>query len=299
MTQTIALTGTTGFVGRHLLSRLLYDGYKIKALVRQPEALKSYEHPNLALIEGDLDSDLADWANGADSIIHLAGLVKAKTWRDYETVNVVGAKNVAIAALKASVPHLILMSSMAARAPQLSAYAKSKYLGEMAVQETYSGNLSIIRAPAVFGPGDKATKPIFDFMAKGLLPSAGGRGWRNRSVAMVYVHDLIEDLATRGLNGDYKGQTVSPATIGAMSMPVFAEFASEALSRPVRAFPMPLIFLYPLAFVTTITLRLFGIGHLSLGKLAEFLYEQWQSNDSVANPTPIARAIGETIDSYQ
>ncbi len=298
MPQHIALTGATGFVGRHLLRRLLDEGHSVNVLVRNPEALTDFNDDSLTVTKGDLQSDLSNWAKSADCIIHLAGLVKAKTWSDYDNVNVKGASAVAQAATHDETPHIILMSSMAARAPELSYYAKSKYLGEEAVKSKYSGALSIIRAPAVFGPGDKATKPIFDFMRKGWLLSAGGRGWKKRSVAMVYVDDLVDNILSKALGGAYINRTVSPSSIGAMTMPEFAGYASRALKKPVRAVPIPLSLLYPLAAVTTITLRLFGIGHLSLGKLAEFRYEHWQSNDLVTNPTLMTTAIKETINSY-
>ena len=298
MSKTIALTGATGFVGQHLLKALLTEGHNVVALVRRPKAL-NIQHDKLKIIEGDLDSNLSAFISGANCVIHLAGLIKARKWDEYEKVNVLGAKKIAEAAEQAGVKDLILMSSMAARAPQLSFYAKSKAEGEIAVEENYTGALSIIRAPAVFGANDQATKPIFDLMKKGVLPMVGGRGWRSRSVAMVYVHDLVADIIQRAISGDYRGQIVSPATLGAMTMPEFAEFGSEALNRNVKLLRLPLFVIYPVALLTTITLRLFSIGHLSLGKLAEFRYEHWQSNDIVSNPTPMVQAIAETVKSYK
>lgn len=298
MPRTIALTGATGFLGRHLLKGLLEHGYKVRALARRPEALSDISNDNLTVFDGDLSSDLKAWANGAECIFHLAGLVKAPVWADFESVNVIGSQAVARAAESANVQRLILLSSMTAREPKLSRYAKSKRLAEEAVKKEFSGNLAIIRAPAVFGPGDQATKPIFDMMKRGFLPVAGGRGWKSRSVAMVYVQDLVDDLIERALTGAYDAKTVSPATVKSLSMIQFAAFGTDALKRPVRAFSVPLAVLYPIAAVTTLTLRLFSIGHLSLGKLAEFRYEHWQSTDLVSNPTHMVEAISETVKSY-
>lgn len=298
MPRIIALTGATGFLGRHLLKGLLNNGYGVKALARRPGALSNFSHKNLEVIEGDLATDLSGWAKGADCVIHLAGLVKAPSWKQFKSVNVDGARAVAKAAENANVPRLILLSSMTAREPGLSFYAKSKKLGEQTVKSKFSGKLAIIRAPAVFGPGDKATKPIFDLMKRGFLPVAGGRGWKTRSVAMVYVHDLVDDLIGRALKGEYDDKSVSPATVKALSMPELARYGEDAFNSSVRAFPVPLFILYPIAAITTLTLRLFSIGHLSLGKLAEFRYEHWQSNDLVSNPTPMVEAISKTVQSY-
>ncbi len=298
MPRIIALTGATGFVGRHLVRNLLEQGFKVKALVRRSGALDDLAQENLFIYEGDLSSDLTHWIKGADCVFHLAGLVKAPKWSNFEEVNVNGAGRVAKAAEIANIPRLILLSSQTARAPELSRYAKSKKLGEEAVKQEFSGKLAIIRAPAVFGPGDNATKPIFELMKRGLLPVAGGHDWKTRSVAMVYVSDLVENLIGYALEGKYDGKTVSPATERALTMPQFAKYGEDALERPVRAFPVPLMILYPVAAITTLTLRLFSIGHLSLGKLAEFRYEHWQSNDLVSNPTPMAEAIAKTVQSY-
>jgi len=298
MPKTIALTGATGFLGRHLLTALLERGHSVRALVRNPEALSSYKSENLHLFQGDLSSSLDDWLRGSDIVIHLAGLVKARDWNTYKKVNVVGAENVAKCADRMNVSRFIHMSSMAARAPGLSYYAKSKFEGERAVREAFSGPIGILRAPAVFGPGDKATKPIFDLMQKGLLPVAGGRGWKSRSLAMVYAPDLIQDLTDNAILGKYDEEVVSPCSIGDMTMNEFAAFGSTALDKKVRAFAVPLSVIYPIAIITTVTLRLFSIGHLSLGKLAEFRYEGWQSKDIVTNPTPMDQAIAETINSY-
>jgi nucleoside-diphosphate-sugar epimerase len=299
MPQTIALTGATGFLGRHLLNLLLERGCFVTALVRNPEALCTVSHENLKLFKGDLSSDLSEWMQGADCVIHLAGLVKAKNWQLYQSVNIDGAGRVAEAAEANGVKRFVLMSSMAARAPELSYYAKSKLLGEKAVSEAFTGEIAIVRAPAVFGPGDQATKPIFDLIAKGLLPTVGGKNWQDRSVAMVYAPDLAADLCDRAIMGEYDGQTVSPSTIGAMTMPEFASLGGKANGRVVKAFAIPLAVIYPIAALTTVTLRLFSIGHLSLGKLAEFRYEHWQSNDSVTNPTSMVEAIKATVQSYE
>lgn len=298
MPRIIALTGATGFLGRHLVRDLLKQGFEVRALVRRSGALDDLAHENLTIFAGDLASDLTGLASGADCLFHLAGLVKAPTWSEFEKVNIDGARRVARAAETSKVARVILLSSQTARAPQLSRYARSKKMGEAAVREEFSGKLAVIRAPAVFGPGDDATKPIFKLMKRGYLPVAGGKDWRTRSVAMVYISDLVNNLLTMALEGEYDGKTVSPATIGALTMPQLAKYGEEALSRSVRAFPIPLIILYPVAAITTLTLRLFSIGHLSLGKLAEFRYEHWQSNDLVSNPTPMAEAIAKTVQSY-
>ena len=193
----------------------------------------------------------------------------------------------------------MLLSSQAANQPQLSAYCASKEAGERAVKAAYTGTLAIIRAPAIFGPGDQATKPIFDLIAKGRLLAAGGAGWQARKVAMVFAPDFVRDLTDNALSGAYDGRSVTPCSIGALTMPEFAQAASEALCRPVKATPIPLPLITIVAAATSISSRLLGKGHLTLGKLREFRYEDWTSEDVIQNPTPFIDALRITARSYE
>ncbi len=271
----------------------------MRAMARNPVKLASFASPQLEVFQGALGSDDAGFTAGADIVIHMAGLIKARSFKDFMNVNAVAAGNIAQAAQNAGVLRFILMSSQAANQPQLSGYCASKHAGEIAVREAYHGKLAIIRAPAIFGPGDKATKPIFDMIAKGRLPVAGGAGWRARKLAMAFAPDFVRDLTANALTGAYDGQTVTPCSVGALTMPDFATAASEALGRPVKAMSIPLPVIMPIAAMTSVSSRLFGLGHLTLGKLREFRYEDWTSEDVIHNATPFVKALQITAASYE
>jgi len=188
---------------------------------------------------------------------------------------------------------------MAARHPELSDYAGSKRVGEEAVKANFKGRVAIIRAPAVFGPGDEATKPFFALINKGYLPVPGGKRWQERKLSFVYVDDLAKDIIHRGLAADYDDKTVSPATVPNITWLAFASACAEAAQKPVSPIPMPLSVLYPVAGATSITSRLFGAGHLTLGKLGEFLYDDWSSDDVIPGATPFTEALARTMCAYQ
>ncbi|MEP1229264.1 MAG: NAD-dependent epimerase/dehydratase family protein [Litorimonas sp.] len=297
----IALTGATGFLGLHLLTALLEAGHNVNVLVRSPDKLPQNirAQRNLSIFEGDLQSDLTDWAKGADCVIHLAGLIKARTLAEFISVNADGAGRIANAAQSAKVSRFILFSSMAAREPHLSGYAASKHAGERAVKTAFTdGALVIIRAPAVFGPNDMATKPIFQMLQKGWFPVVGG-DWKKTNISMVYIDDLIKNLVSNVIHGGCDGRIVSPSSITKMSWAEFANFAALALNRPVRVLPIPVIIMKPIAAITSVTLRLFGVGHLSLEKLREFRHPDWTSPDEIDNPTPMIEALRITATSYK
>jgi len=297
----IALTGATGFLGQHLLTALLSAGHEVNALIRSPDKLPKDigEHVSLSLTKGNLSADLTQWAQSADCVIHLAGLIKARNRAEFMAVNADGAARVAKAAQSAKVPRFILLSSMTAREPHLSGYAASKLAGETAAKTAYTdGALSIIRAPAVFGPDDMATKPIFQMLLKGWLPVVGGN-WKDTNLSMVYIDDLVRDIVEHAIQGVYDGHIVSPSTVPKMSWSEFADFASQALERRVRVLPIPIFIIKPIAAVTSVTLKLFGIGHLSLEKLREFRHADWTSADEIDNPTPMIEALRVTAASYK
>ena len=118
-------------------------------------------------------------------------------------------------------------------------------------------------------------------------------------MAMVFAADLASDIAARAVSGGYDGQTVTPCTISALTWEAFAQDAGRALDISVKAAPIPLLIIKTIAAATSVTSRLFGIGHLTLGKLREFLYEDWSSEDVIQNATPFIEALRVTAASYE
>jgi uncharacterized protein YbjT (DUF2867 family) len=180
--RTLAVTGGTGFVGGHLLQAALQQGYDVRALTR------GWKPPEdeIAWVDGALDrpESLVKLAAGADAVIHIAGLINAPTREGFETVNVGGTAAMIDAARKAGVRRFIHISSLAAREPELSSYGWSKSKSERLVAS--SGlDWTIIRPPAIYGPGDRETFELFKMARRGLvaLPPRG-------RFSIIHVEDL-------------------------------------------------------------------------------------------------------------
>ncbi|PKP74318.1 MAG: hypothetical protein CVT84_09050, partial [Alphaproteobacteria bacterium HGW-Alphaproteobacteria-6] len=195
----IALTGATGFVGGHLL-KLLADpdaSAAVRALARPRAGRQPGQHAALAWVTGDLDQPaaLADLCAGSDVVIHLAGATKALHGTGYHAVNAAATARLVRAAAEAGVRHVIHLSSLAATRPGVSDYAASKAAGEVAARAAAAGMaLSILRAPAVLGPGDGATRPLFAMLARGWLVVPGG-GARQARFSAIDVGDLCRLIA--------------------------------------------------------------------------------------------------------
>lgn len=161
-----ALTGGTGFVGAALMDLLLETGWDVAALARDPARLPEAGE-QARVVRGALEDEaaLADLAAGADVFFHLAGLTHARRAEDYRRVNVAGARLAARAAAAAGAK-LVHASSMSARRPDASPYAKSKLESEAAVAEA-GGDWRALRLPAIYGPRDMATLPFFKLVKAG------------------------------------------------------------------------------------------------------------------------------------
>jgi nucleoside-diphosphate-sugar epimerase len=188
------LTGGTGFLGRWISDALEEDGYRVRLLARGPvEGLRAGREIEIGRL-GDADA-LERLVLGADVVVHAAGLIKARRAAEFIEVNVEGSRRLAGAATKAAPDaHVILVSSIAAREPQLSDYASSKAAAEAAMREALAPErLTIVRPPAVYGPGDRETLALFRSLRD--LPVAPLPGRASARLAMIHAADAARQIA--------------------------------------------------------------------------------------------------------
>jgi nucleoside-diphosphate-sugar epimerase len=195
MSRTIALTGATGFIGSAVLESFAADGWQIRALIRSQAVPARFAKIEIQWIEGSLDesASLRRLVNGVDHVIHCAGVVRGVSKSDFDRVNVDGVGRLAEAAsAQEPVPQFLLISSLAAREPHLSAYAASKRKGEDTLTDV-SAKLHwvALRPPAVYGPGDREILPLFRWMIRGIAPVIG---LRNGRFSLIHVEDLAEAI---------------------------------------------------------------------------------------------------------
>jgi len=168
----------------------LQQGLRVRALVRDPLLAKTLLAQDVALVEGDLQNPEALQQLVADSsaVVHCAGAVRGGSQQDFDKVNVAGtAALLAAIESQAANTRLLLLSSLAAREPQLSWYAHSKRDAETLLQESAELDWVIVRPPAVYGPGDKEMLPVFQTMARGLATVPGTAEAR---ISLIHVDDL-------------------------------------------------------------------------------------------------------------
>jgi nucleoside-diphosphate-sugar epimerase len=187
----IAMTGATGFVGSALVAQALAAGHGVRALTRRPQPPRD----GITWIAGALDrpDSLAALVAGADTIVHVAGVVNAADRAGFATGNIDGTRAMLAAAVPAGVRRFVHVSSLAAREPALSNYGWSKAEAEALVER--SGlDWSIVRPGGVYGPGDMEMRDLFRAARLGiaLLPPRG-------RVSLVAVDDLARLLLALAL----------------------------------------------------------------------------------------------------
>lgn len=303
----LALTGGTGFIGRHLIETALTAGFEINALTRRPQP----ERTGITWIDGDLESPeaLRDLVGGADAVIHAAGLVKALRRRDFQQVNIEGSRAIAEAVREtANGAHFIQLSSLAARQAHLSDYAGSKHQGEGVIRDALGDNhpWTVLRPPAVYGPGDVEILKLLRLAGRGYLPMAAPRFAR---FSMIHVDDLARALiAVIGQSQCFGGTfELRDASADGISMPELAEMLADIFGRRVRCIALPRPMLTVAAIAAQLGGRIRGRpSMLSRQKLRELAHPDWLvSRNPLAeaglwSPTlPLEAGLRETIDWYR
>lgn len=219
--STLFVTGGTGFLGHHLLPALVAQGHHVRALVRNPTQHTWLNTLPIEIVRGDiLDRDaLARGADGADAIIHAAGIFRF--WGhpyEFERVNVGGTHAIIEAAQAARCPRLIHISTiyLIGQPPRdrvidetyppnpAEPYQRSKLHAEQCILAQSNTPAIILRPGAFYGPGsDYAFNRLFfhDPMRGIIMQLNGGR----YIILPVYVADVARAVIaalTRGTPGE-------------------------------------------------------------------------------------------------
>ncbi|MBB4632504.1 NAD-dependent epimerase/dehydratase family protein [Sphingosinicella soli] len=295
---TLAITGGTGFVGSKLIDLALEKGHGVRALARRAQPAR----PGLEWVTGDLanGSALARLTEGADAVIHVAGVINARSPLAFAAGNVEGTR----AMLEASrnVPRFVHVSSLAAREPALSIYGNTKAAAD-ALVETARPDAAIVRPPAVYGPGDRETANVYRLVARGwaLLP---GRG----RFSVVEVSDLASALLALAQSPSAQGIfEIDDATAGGLSHRDMAAYIAAALGKAPIYVPLPSAALMLGAAIDTLGAKLSGrLPALSFDRARYLAHPDWVADSTRlralgiwAPEVPAAQGIARTAEWYR
>jgi nucleoside-diphosphate-sugar epimerase len=257
----VLVTGGTGFVGSHLVERLLAEGYAVTCLVRDLRRLRWLDGLRVNLVEGDCTrpESLGSALQGVSVVFHCAGLTKALHARDFYTVNHLGTKHLLAACAQhgAGMEKFILVSSQAAAGPSqdarpvaeddtphpVSDYGRSKLLAEeaaLACRDLFP--VVILRPPCVYGPRDADVFQLFRWAGRGLTVEIGSGA---RHLNLCYVADLAEALLVSARSPTDSGSVYFVAEKRAYSWSEFGALLLSTGGVQGRTLRMP----YPVAYL--------------------------------------------------
>lgn len=269
-----ALTGSTGFLGRHLVTALDRAGFRVRVLVSRPDAAFQDAPADLEMVVGRLEHPdaLRRLAAGAEVLVHNAGLTRAVSRQAFFEANATGARRAA----EASDARFLLVSSISAREPQLSAYAASKAAGEAAVREVLSAyRLTIVRPCAIYGPGDLQTLDFLRAIAgMPFLPLPGSPTGR---LTMIHGADAAAQIAAlAGRTASGGTHTLADGRPEGYPIREIMETAAAALNRRARLVRAPSAAMLAAGAVGGVAGRLTGrAAFFTLGKARELLHPDW------------------------
>ena len=291
----IAITGGTGFVGRHLARRLTREGHDVvlvaRGFDRRDEQVRVMERSRM--VEADLSNThtLSAAFRGCDAIAHCAGINREIGSQTYERVHIQGTAKVLEAARRAGVPRILMLSFLRARPDCGSRYHESKWAAEELVRK--SGlEYTILKAGMIYGRGDH----MLDHLSHSLytLPLLATVGFREQPVRPLAVADMVLVMIGALIDGRIANKTVSVLGPEALTLTNAVRRVAKVLGRRVLILRFPVAFHYALARVLERVMQIPLVSISQVRILSEGVTEAAPFADSL--PDDLKPTIPFTLD---
>ncbi|MGX6646403.1 complex I NDUFA9 subunit family protein [Maricaulaceae bacterium MS644] len=242
--EMITVFGASGFIGHYVVRRLAKAGYRVRAATRRPHLAGDLRPMGVVgqiqLVQANLKdrASVERAVDGAHGVINLVGILAEDGKQSFDALQSKGAGLIAEAAKAAGIERMVQISAIGADADSKSKYARTKALGEQAVQAAIPGAV-ILRPSIVFGPEDQFFNKFAD-MARfaPALPLIGGGKTKFQP---VYCDDVAE-CAVKALEMDEaRGRTYELGGPGIYTFKEILEFIMATTRRQRILLPIPFL----------------------------------------------------------
>jgi nucleoside-diphosphate-sugar epimerase len=217
------VTGSTGFIGSHLVQSLLDKKYEVRCLIREQSDQRWIKDKNVQIVSGSYrdQESLRRAVRGMDVVFHAAAVITAFDWDTYYAANVEATENLLEACAEAALglKKFVFVSSISASGPAVdkkpkreddpclpvSLYGKSKRLAEeKAARFSATLPIVIIRPTNVLGPRQKQLYDTLTLAVKRIVPQMGNG---DRQTTLVFVQDVVRALILAAEKEEARGRT--------------------------------------------------------------------------------------------
>ncbi|MDR3049985.1 MAG: NAD-dependent epimerase/dehydratase family protein [Elusimicrobiota bacterium] len=307
----VLITGANGFVGSHIVEKLLENKEEVSAIVRKTSNLKWIKDLPITLKYGSLDDAvfLESCAAEVDAIVHCAGTVRAMDKEGYFKSNVENTANLCRAALNANpkLKRFIYISSQAAMGPSASEigkkldedlkpasdYGESKLAAEKALKNQLKNKIpyTILRPASVYGPRDKDIFIFFNLVNKHLKPITA----KKRLIQLVFVKDIAKAVIS-AINNE---KSANKTFYLAQKKPYSWKEVAETINKTAKKSLLPVIlpdFIFKIAgfFAQSASILTKKPAVLNNQKIIEMLCSFW-----IADTEPAENDLGIVFTSLE
>lgn len=244
----VAITGGTGFIGKHLARDLVSRGHEVILIARGQYKRNTQPVEGASLLSLDINvTDLLTKAfEGCDAVVHCAGTSVEDSKQTFHRLHVEGTHSAVTASENARVKKFVLVSYLNVRPNVGSEYHTTKWQGEEIVRASKL-NFTILKAGLVYGQGDHLLNNLSNLFRK--MPVFAAVGLREKTVRLVAVEDLVQVIRLSLEEDRFARQTV--AVLGPEEFP-FSQAARRIAKAMGKAslivLPFPVFFHRILAF---------------------------------------------------
>lgn len=277
-TKKTAITGGTGFVGRHVAERFAHD--QVVAISRRTG------------VDVENEDILAAAFEGCEVVVHSAGINREIGDQTFQRVHINGTRTVIAAAKRAGVKKIIMLSFLRARPDCGSPYHESKWAAEQLIRE--SGlDYTILKAGMIYGHGDHLVDHLSHTVAT--MPMFATVGFREKPIRPIPISDLV-DIIIGATNGRMPHQTVSVTGAEQLLLSDAVRRVARVTGKRVRVLRAPVWAVYALAQLTEWTMKVPLIAKAQVRMLAEGVAEPWGEVSEVPEDlAPTLRFTDEQI----